>query len=139
MSQEEGFNLLQIPEKEECIQGQGTSPLKHCPKSPVKRMKKLEEKENLENQENIETTYKNQTNEPEQPAEEEEDTGMSETVGMEPKFAQEIKLCCDQPKSILGLEGKYLEASNLTETQEANRPVNINNIIEVDSYVINYG
>ena len=119
MSQEEGLNLLQIPEKEDFSQAQGTSPLKHCPKSPVKRMKKLEEKENLENQENIETTYQNQTNDSDQPCEDDEETGMSETVGMEPKFAQEIKLCCDQPKSILGLEGKYLEASNLTETQEA--------------------
>jgi hypothetical protein len=35
----------------------GSSPLKSCPKSPLKRMKSLEEKDEQENQENIETTY----------------------------------------------------------------------------------
>ena len=34
------------------------SPLKPCPKSPLKRMKNLEQQENAKDAENIETTYK---------------------------------------------------------------------------------
>jgi len=33
---------------------QEISPLKSCPKSPLKRMQNLEDKDNIENQENIE-------------------------------------------------------------------------------------
>lgn len=76
------------------------SPLKSCPKSPVKRMKNLEQKENNENQENIETTYQKVHGSQEE--EVEDPNQMSETSGMEAKFAQEIKFGKGESKSILG-------------------------------------
>ena len=66
-------------------------------------MKNLEQKENNENQENIETTYQKVHGSQEEEAE--DPNQMSETSGMEAKFAQEIKFGKDSDaKSILGCQ-----------------------------------
>ena len=72
-----------------------TSPLKSCPKSPLKRMKNLEDKDNTENQENIEQTYLN-AHEVESQEDKEEDVAFD-----------------SEPKCILG--AKY-NTPELTET-----------------------
>ena len=74
-------------------------------------MKSLEEQETKENDENIETTYEKQNS---------------------PDKAVEAKY-------LLGATSKYQEEGDLTETQEAQKVVEIDQIIEVDSNVINYG
>ena len=79
--------------------------------SPLKRMKSLEEQDTKENAENIETTYEKQ-NSPEKT--------------MEAKY-------------LLGATSKYQDEGDLTETQEAQKLVEIDQLLEVDSNVINYG
>jgi len=65
-------------------------------------MKNLEQKENNENQENIETTYQKVHGDQTQEDDVEDPNQMSETSGMEAKFAQEIKFGKGDSKSILG-------------------------------------
>lgn len=98
-------------------------------------MRTLEDRENNEN-ENIETTY--QKAQQDQSLDEEGDPNqMSETSNMEAKFAQEIKLCSDETKTILGT--KLQGEGPLTQQQEKAKVVDINDILDVDSNVINYG
>jgi hypothetical protein len=88
VKQIESTQNLQVPNTQE---GEAnTSPLKSCPKSPLKRMKNLEDKDNVENQENIEQTYINSTDVKEDSDEEESESQLSA------KFVDET------PKSILG-------------------------------------
>ena len=63
---------------------------------------------------------------------------MSETSGMEAKFAQEIKFGKSDSKSILGSQ-KSLQEASMTQTQLEEKPIEINDILDVDSNVINYG
>ena len=86
------------------------SPGKSCPKSPLKRMKALEEQETKENVENIEAIYEKQ-NSPEK-----DDV---------------------DPKYLLG--SKCQNEGEITETQEAQKVIEIDQVLEVDSNVINYG
>lgn len=78
-----------------------------CPRSPVKRMRTLEEKAAQENQENIETTYQKVHGQENTTSDEDEsevispEPTMSETSGMQAKFAQEIKFGLGSPKSLL--------------------------------------
>ena len=105
------------------------SPLKGVPKSPVKRMRKLEQEANLENQENIEQTYeKTQRDSPKSNISEEEEESQ-----LDPKFLSE------EPKSILSSKDKYQCEDDVTETQAEQRIPEIARLIDVDSNVINYG
>lgn len=63
---------------------------------------------------------------------------MSETSGMEAKFAQEIKFGSSESKSILGSQ-HALQEKAMTQTQIEEKPIDINEILDVDSNVINYG
>ena len=63
---------------------------------------------------------------------------MSETCGMEAKFAQEIKFGSSDSKSILGSQ-RALQDQAMTQTQFQEKPIDINEILDVDSNVINYG
>ena len=76
----ENNNHLKVPSPDK-----GTSPLKSCPKSPVKRMKTLEKKENAQDQENIETTFK-KVNDAESAEKQSEEDMEEETDTLEPKF-----------------------------------------------------
>lgn len=99
--------------------------LKSCKKSPVKRMKKLEAQDSVENQENIETTYmKNQESQLEEELEDDE--------ALEPRFLQPEKCLLTQQEMLI-------DETSATEVQLAKRPVDICDIIDVDSNVINYG
>lgn len=70
-------------------------------------MRTLEEKAAQENQENIETTYQKVQNQDTTTSDEDEseiispEPTMSETSGMQAKFAQEIKFGLASPKSLL--------------------------------------
>jgi len=55
---------------------------------------------------------------------------MSETSGMQAKFAQEIKFGLHSPKSLLPV------ASQLAKVEDS---IDISDILDVDSNVINYG
>ena len=110
-----------------------TSPLKSCKKSPVKRMKKLEEQQNMQDEENIETTYKKS---PER-----------DSAATEPKAEEVVSKISDEhdaeqaeasPKSLLKSKDNLQEPVK-TQTQEERSVVDITDILDVDSNVINYG
>lgn len=127
---EEKTDYLQVPTETRSLE---TSPLKSCKKSPLKRMKKLEDQDHVENQENIETTYiKAKGQEQETQQEDEED--MEETT-LEPRFMQADM----QAKSLLGQQASLTDELSATETQLMNRGTDISEVIDVDSNVINYG
>ena len=107
-----------------------------CPRSPVKRMRTLEQKAEQENQENIETTYQKVHGENASTSDDDEsevispEPTMSETNGMQAKFAQEIKFGLHSPKSLLP------QVSTLAKADDF---IDISDILDVDSNVINYG
>jgi len=108
---------------------------KPCPTSPVKRMRNLEQKAEQENQENIETTYQKVHGENGSTSDDESEVispepTMSETSGMQAKFAQEIKFGLHSPKSLLPVAAQLAKADDFIE---------ISDILDVDSNVINYG
>lgn len=121
-----------------------TSPLKSCKKSPLKRMKNLEEKDNIENQENIETTYTKSQAQDDVKAEENCSDEDESADTLEPRFLQaENKIATvplnEEPKSILGQINQCTDPMEVTETQELGKVIDINDILDVDSNVINYG
>lgn len=107
-----------------------------CPRSPVKRMRTLEQKAEQENQENIETTYQKVHGTEASTSDDDEsevispEPTMSETSGMQAKFAQEIKFGLQSPKSLLPV------AAQLQKNDDS---IDIADILDVDSNVINYG
>jgi hypothetical protein len=98
-------------------------------------MRNLEQKAEQENQENIETTYQKVHGENGSTSEDESEVispepTMSETSGMPARFAQEIKFGLHSPKSLLPV------ASQLAKVEDS---IEISDILDVDSNVINYG
>jgi len=106
-----------MKQREEDAADLQASPGKSCHKSPVKSMKRLENQDNLENQENIETTY-------------------SKTQAEQDS---ELEGLCQEPKSILGQLKLCQDPTQATETQVMAQGPSIQDILEVDSNVINYG
>ena len=106
-----------------------------CPKSPTKRMRNLEQKEE-QTKEDIETTYKKVHGENAATSDEESEIispepTMSETSGMQAKFAQEIKFGLNSsPKSLLPQASQLAKADDFIDIQD---------VLDVDSNVINYG
>tara|TARA_B110001469_G_C9525865_1_gene261587 strand:+ start:245 stop:784 length:540 start_codon:yes stop_codon:yes gene_type:complete len=107
-----------------------------CPKSPTKRMRNLEQKEE-QNKEDIETTYKKVHCENAATSDDDDsevispEPTMSETNGMQAKFAQEIKFGLQSsPKSLLPQASQLAKADDFIDIQD---------ILDVDSNVINYG
>jgi hypothetical protein len=97
-------------------------------------MRNLEVKDSVENQENIETTYiKAKGCETETHLEDEEDLDDSEALA--PRFTEPTQ----DPKCLLGQQVALTDENNATETQLEKRPFDINDILDVDSNVINYG
>ena len=109
------------------------SPSKCCKKSPIKSLEDLECKDKTENQENIETTYlkchKTQSVE-------DEDEETPEEKPMDPKFFMPETA---PAKTILGQQNKLQDVNDVTETQLQQQVVDINELLDVDSNVINYG
>ena len=116
------------------------------PKSPLKRMRKLEDQDNLENQENIETTYRKSPTKVLAGGETDaspinEDTPEKEG-DVEPTnefTVKEIKLGLQQDTSAKSLFGQKNQEPMKTQIQEERTVVPIQNILDVDSNVINYG
>lgn len=97
------------------------------PKSPVKRMRQLEEQQNRQDQEDVETAYQKSpikalANGEVVAQNTDEDSGASDEI----------------PKSLLQPSSSHQEQVQ-TETQEAQNVVDINDILDIDSNVINYG
>lgn len=113
-----------------------SSPVKQpCPKSPLKRMKSLEQQENMKDQENIETTYKKSperavtlTLQPTEVEADPNDDPADDIVALNP----------EEPTTLLQSKENYQEALQ-TQTQEEQRGIDITEILDVDSNVINYG
>lgn len=107
---------------------------KSCRKSPLKRMRNLEEQDNLENQENIETTYRKS------PA--------KILIGGESPISEEVLKAADElqeaveaPKefSAKTLLGTNHQAMVQTQSQQEAKVTPISEILDIDSNVINYG
>ena len=98
-------------------------------------MRNLEQKEE-QTKEDIETTYKKVHGENAATSDEESEIispepTMSETSGMQAKFAQEIKFGLNSsPKSLLPQASQLAKADDFIDIQD---------VLDVDSNVINYG
>ena len=102
------------------------SPLKPCPKSPLKRMKNLEQQQNAKDAENIETTYKKSP-----------ERSLTLTVNETQPEDQKEDQVVNENKTLLQAK-ETLQEPEYTEHQQE-QATDINDILDVDSNVINYG
>jgi len=129
------IHLEQVPTTDDAAEDphDETSPLKSCKKSPVKRMKLLEEQENMRDEENIETTYKKSPERDSAPTEPTAEEVVSKILDEHNAEQAEAS-----PKSLLKSKDNLQEPVK-TQTQEERSVVDITDILDVDSNVINYG
>lgn len=100
-------------------------------------MESLENRDNRENQENIETTYI-KTHRTQLFEEDEVDQAEEDQSPLDPKFLQPEAIPVEA-KTILGQQTQLQDENSATETQLQHQVTDINDILEVDSNVINYG
>lgn len=127
---EEG-NGNENPEDEQFSKKQSTSPGSEklaLPKSPVKRMRQLEEQQNRQDQEDVETAYQKSP----------EKALTSAQISSENSNEQDTVVAEEKPKSLLTSKGGHQDIVQ-TETQEEQNLVDINEVLDIDSNVINYG
>lgn len=98
------------------------------PKSPVKRMRQLEEQQNRQDQEDVETAYQKSPDK----------ALTSAQVTSQNNNEQDTVINDEKPKSLLTSKDDHQEVVQ-TETQEEQNVVDINDILDIDSNVINYG
>ena len=123
--------------------GDNKTPL---PKSPLKRMRNLEDQDNLENQENIETTYRKSPTKvlaggttDASPINEEVPEKEGDVEPTNEFMVKEIKLGLTEDNSVKSLFGQKNQEPVKTVIQEERSVTSISNILDVDSNVINYG